>query len=166
MSDVKAQLAALAARQSGGKTNDPAALTGPSSINAKVPAIPDPEGTKKGKSAAGKAGGKGKAKASTKQKMRQEKAKERAEALGGLMEKKLKEKEGRKLAELRESEARSVFAPQTTNPEDTSEAAVRRTRFIAFTERESAKRSVVLSTDCLLSSSLQGECGGRFRAWI
>ncbi|KAJ9114795.1 hypothetical protein QFC24_007105 [Naganishia onofrii] len=100
--DVKAQLAALAARQSGGKTSDPAALSVPSAINARIPSVPDIDTSKKPAAGAGvgsssKKGGKAKGKAvSAKQAKRAERAKERAEELGGQLEKKLREKEGRK----------------------------------------------------------------------
>ncbi|GHJ88996.1 hypothetical protein NliqN6_5398 [Naganishia liquefaciens] len=89
MSDIKAQLAELAARQSGGKTSDPAAVQGVSKLNAKVPAIAGQDEKKMD----GK--GKGK-KSSARQKQRAEKLKERAMDLGGKLEKKVAAKEGRK----------------------------------------------------------------------
>ncbi|KAJ9092823.1 hypothetical protein QFC21_006699 [Naganishia friedmannii] len=101
MSEVKAQLAALAARQSGGKTSDPAALSVPSTINARVPSVPDIDTSKTPAGTAKKGKAKGKA-ASAKQMKRAERAKERAEELGGQLEKKLREKEGRKLSSTKE----------------------------------------------------------------
>ncbi|KAJ9096963.1 hypothetical protein QFC20_006324 [Naganishia adeliensis] len=92
MSDVKAQLAALAARQSGGKTTDPAALQTPSAINARVPTVPGQE--EKAKADAKK--GKGKGKMSSRQKQRAEKMRQVAVDLGAKIEKKVAAKEGRK----------------------------------------------------------------------
>lgn len=91
--DIKAQLAELAARQSGGKTTDPAAVQGVSAINAKIPAVHGQDEKKPGE---GK--GKNKGKMSSRQKQRADKMKERAVDLGGKLEKKVAAKEGRKVS--------------------------------------------------------------------
>lgn len=91
--DIKAQLAALAARQSGGKTTDPAALQTPSAINARVPTVGQ-EDKQEGK----KTKAKGKGKMSARQRQRQEKLRQTAVDLGAKIEKKVAAKEGRKVS--------------------------------------------------------------------
>ncbi|KAJ9119005.1 hypothetical protein QFC22_003494 [Naganishia vaughanmartiniae] len=157
MSEVKAQLAALAARQSGGKTSDPAALSVPSAINARVPAVPDIDTSKKS-AAAGASGGKGKAKGKTssKQMKRAEKAKERATELNLQLEKKLREKEGRKVScEQSETqcplERSESIAPQATSPEDSSRGRRPRIRVCSSEARQRRRLRVRRTLSLCLS---------------
>lgn len=94
LADVKAQLAAIAARKSGGKTSDPSALQTPSAINARVPTVPDQEDKQKADAKKGK----GKGKMSSRQKQRAEKMRQVAVDLGAKIEKKVAAKEGRKVS--------------------------------------------------------------------